>query len=259
MSAPLIQFVIGGVQKGGTTALAQLIARHPQIALPRDKEAHVFDAPDFAEHDTPAQIDARYAGHFAPAAEDVLHGDATPIYCFHPTFIQRIAAYNPQMRWILLLRHPVERAISHYHMERRRGLESWPLWLALLLERWRLRGHEQDFSIDSPLRRHSYRARGDYARQLDTLYAHFPPEQVLLLRTRALAQTPERTLAQIWSFLGVDPGMAAPAQHTRIFTGDYRPLPRRSLRFVLLTALMSRQLRRMRQRYGLDWVALDDT
>jgi len=258
MSAPLIQFVIGGVQKGGTTALAQFMARHPQIALPRDKEAHVFDAPDFAEHDTPAQIDARYAGHFDPAPETRLHGDATPIYCFHPTFIQRIAAYNPHMRWIVLLRHPVERAISHYHMQRRRGQESWPLWPALLLERWRLRGHWQDFAIESPLRRHSYRARGDYARQLDTLYAHFPREQILLLRTKALAEAPERTLAQIWSFLGIDANMAAPTQHARIFTGDYRPVPRHSLRFMLLTWLMSPPLRRMRQRYGLDWVVADE-
>jgi len=254
MSAPLIQFVIGGVQKGGTTALAQFMARHPQIALPQNKEAHVFDAPGFDERWTPAQIDARYATHFTQAADAALHGDATPIYCFHPTFVKRIAAYNPKMRWILLLRHPVERAISHYHMERRRHQETWPLWPALLLERWRLRGHWQDFSEHSPLRRHSYRARGDYARQLETLYAHFPPEQVLLLRTKALAEQPEQTLAQIWSFLGIDSTIAAPMQPARIFTGDYRPLPRRSLRFMLLTALMSPELRRMRQAYGLDWV-----
>jgi len=253
MSAPLIQFVIGGVQKGGTTALAQFMAQHPRIALPQHKEAHVFDAPGFDESWTPAQIDACYSGHFTTAPGDALHGDATPIYCFHPRFVKRIAAYNPKMRWIILLRHPVERAISHYHMERRRAQESWPLWPALLLERWRLRGHWQDFSEHSPLRLHSYRARGDYARQLDTLYAHFPPEQILLLRTQSLAAQPEQTLAHIWSFLGVGSNMPAPMQYGRIFTGDYRPLSRHSLQFRLLSWLMSPELRRMRQRYQLDW------
>jgi len=253
MSTPLIRFVIGGVQKGGTTALAQFMAQHPQIALPRNKEAHVFDAPEFDENWTPAQIDARYAAHFAATPQVAIHGDATPIYCFHPTFVRRIAAYNPRMRWILLLRHPVERAISHYHMERRRGQDTWPLWPALLLERWRLRGHWQDFSAKSPLRFYSYRARGDYARQLDTLYAHFPPEQILLLRSHTLAGQPEQTLARIWSFLGVYHKMTAPMQYGRIFTGDYRPLPRRSPGFMLLTWLMSPELRRMRQRHGLDW------
>jgi len=253
MTTPRIQFVIGGVQKGGTTALAHFMAQHPQIALPRNKEAHIFDAPDFDDNWTPEQIDTRYAPLFDPAPETMLHGDATPIYCFHPVFIQRIAAYNPQMRWIILLRHPVERAISHYHMERRRGQESWPLWPALLLERWRLRGHWQDFSIDSPLRRHSYLARGDYARQLDAIYAHFPPGQVLLLRTQALAEHPAHTLTQICSFLELAADTIAPAHNARIFTGDYRPLPRRSLRFSLLNCLLAPQLRHMRQCYGLDW------
>jgi len=253
MSAPLIQFVIGGVQKGGTTALARFMSAHPQIALPQGKEAHVFDAPDFDERWTSAQIDARYAAHFTQVADAALHGDATPIYCFHPRIVKRIAAYNPQMRWILLLRHPVERAISHYHMERRRHQESWPLWPALLLERWRLRGHWQDFSEHSPLRRYSYRARGDYARQLDTLYAHFTPEQILLLRTQDLAAQPAQTLTDIWSFLGVKSTIAAPTHYERIFTGDYRPILHRSLQFRLLTWLMFPQLCRMRHRYQLDW------
>jgi len=253
MSTPLIQFVIGGVQKGGTTALARFMSAHPQIALPQHKEAHVFDVPEFDDAWTPAQIDARYAAHFTLAADAALHGDATPIYCFHPRFVKRIAAYNPKMRWILLLRHPVERAISHYHMERRRAQESWPLWPALLLERWRLRRHWQDFSEHSPLRLHSYCARGDYARQLDVLYAHFPPEQVLLLRTKALAETPEQTLARVWSFLDVAANAAPPLQYGRIFTGNYRPLSRHNLQFRLLSWLMSPELRRMRQRYQLDW------
>ena len=56
----------------------------------------------------------------------------------------RIARYNPAMRWIVLLREPAERALSHHHMERSRGRERWPLWLALLLERWRLAGHHDE-------------------------------------------------------------------------------------------------------------------
>src|SRR3546814_4841803 len=78
-----------------------------------------------------------------------------------------------------LLRDPVDRALSHYHMERARHTEHWPLWPAMLLERWRLRGHHDDFADGSPLRHFSYRARGDYAAQLDALYRHFPPHQVL--------------------------------------------------------------------------------
>ena len=44
---PRVRFLIGGVQKAGTTALASYLATHPGLRLPAGKEAHVFDAPDF--------------------------------------------------------------------------------------------------------------------------------------------------------------------------------------------------------------------
>src|SRR5690606_6027750 len=141
VSTPRIGFVIGGMQKAGTSALTNYLAEHPALRLPTGKEAHVFDAPAFDESATAADIDAAYAPHFPPGASDALHGDATPIYAFHPRLVARIARYNPAMRWIVLLRHPVDRALSHFHMERGRGKEYWPLWPAMLLERWRLRGH----------------------------------------------------------------------------------------------------------------------
>jgi len=253
MSRPRLDFIIGGVQKGGTTALAHFLAQHPRIVLPTNKEAHVFDAPEFDDAWTTAQVDAHYDAHFphtpSPAA---LYGDATPIYCFHPRLIQRIARYNPKMRWVLILRHPVERAISHYHMERGRGQESWSLWPAMLLERFRLRGHWQDFSAQSPLRRHSYRSRGDYARQLDTLYAQFPPDQVLLLRNDDLAQRPQHVLDTLCDFLGVQTIMME-NPHARVFAGRYPRWPREHFRFRLLSWLMAEPIRRARQRYGLDW------
>ena len=100
--APRIGFLIGGVQKAGTTALARYLAGHPQLALPQRKEAHVFDDPGFGADWDRARIDREYARHFDAGSDDRLHGDATPIYLFHPTLVERIAAYNPAMRWIVL-------------------------------------------------------------------------------------------------------------------------------------------------------------
>src|SRR3546814_13754905 len=86
--SPLLSFVIGGAQKAGTSALARYLGAHPAIRLPRDKEAHVFDAPAFDEAGTAAQIDARFATHFDPAAQAhaSLSGDATPYYLFPQRF-----------------------------------------------------------------------------------------------------------------------------------------------------------------------------
>lgn len=244
--APRVQFVIGGVQKGGTTAMAHCLSQHPQVLLPSGKEAHVFDAPDFDDNWDSAQIDDRHAARYAEDTADRLVGDATPIYCLHERFVQRIAHYNPHMRWVLLLRDPVERAISQYHMERARGDETWPLLPALLFERWRLRGHLDDFSADSPLRRHSYRLRGDYARQLDALYRHFDPAQVLLLRSDEFHQHPQAVLARVYAHLGL-PGPVRLPQRTHVFAGDYVPPSRRGITWRLARWLLRRELRDFRE------------
>ncbi|HWS76872.1 MAG TPA: sulfotransferase [Thermomonas sp.] len=249
---PRIRFLLGGVQKAGTSALARYLGMHPRLRLPIDKEAHVFDAPDFDDGWTSARVDALYAAHFGTDQQDqaALHGDATPFYLVHPRVLERIARYNPGMRWIVLLRDPVERALSQFHMERQRGKDGWPLWPALLLESWRLRGHADDFSRNSPLRRHGYRLRSDYARQLDALYARFPRDQVLLLRNRELRDDPNAAVRKACEFLGVEP-MPGELQRERVFAGDYAPLPRDGLRMRALRWIMRRELRDMQARHGI--------
>ena len=247
---PRVQFLIGGVQKGGTTAMVHCLSQHPGVLLPAQKEAHVFDAPDFDDGWTRAEIDRRYAAHFAVAGDDRLSGDATPIYCLHERFVQRIARYNPQMRWVILLRHPVERAISQYYMERARGDERWPLLPALLLERWRLRSHHDDFSAGSPLRRYSYRLRSDYARQLDTLYRCFPRDQVLVLRSDVFRLAPADVLARVYDHLGL-PGPVWLPQRTEVFAGEYAPPARDGITWLFATWLLRRERRALRSQQGI--------
>ena len=251
MSAPRVAFVIGGAQKGGTTALARYLAGHPGIVLPRTKEAHVFDMPAFDDAWSADDIDRLYAAHFADGAPvDACHGDATPIYMLHPALIARIARYNPAMRWIVVLRDPVDRAISQYYMEHGRGDETLPLPLALRAERRRLRGHEADFAHGSPLRHHSYRLRGDYAAQLDTLRAAFPDDQLLVLLSRDLRRDPAACVARVLGFLGLPP-MPAPQAWPDVFTGQYHHRRMHRLLRPWVAWLLRKELHTLRQRYGI--------
>ena len=93
-------------------------------------------------------------------------------------------------------------------------------------------------------------ARGDYARQLDVLYAHFPRDQVLLLRSEHLRSDPEACVGDACSFLGVAPPAAGTA-YEPVFVGDYRPASPGSPGTRLLRWLMRRELRDMRERYGI--------
>ena len=107
---PRVDFIIPGVQKAGTTALFDHLGDVPGIALSTVKEVHFFDdeSIDWARPDYRA-----YEAQFA-SVQGAVVGEATPIYLYWPNALERIAAYNPVMRLIVMLRDPVERAWSHW-------------------------------------------------------------------------------------------------------------------------------------------------
>ncbi len=194
--------MIVGAQKCGTTALAHFLAQHPAIAMASPKEAHLFDAPDYSPDWTPAAIDARYERFFARDAGSALRGEATPIYLFLPGIAGELQRYNPHLKLIVLVRDPVERALSHYYMERNRERERRPLWLALLAEPFRLRRRDPA-RRDAALRIHSYRRRGLYSLQLRNLYRHFDARRVLVVCAEDLLRRHDAVLRRVFAFLGV--------------------------------------------------------
>jgi hypothetical protein len=199
-----VDFVIAGVQKGGTTALFEYLADSPEIALSRVKETHFFDdeTRDWARPD----YDAYHAFFDDPAGR--VCGEATPIYSYWPGSLERIFAYNRAMRLILVLRDPVERAWSHWRMEFARGAETRPFAWCVREGRQRLFeagahpwGHHREFS---------YVERGFYGEQVERALELFPREQLLVLRSEALKAEPGESLAEVRRFLGLAPG-APPA------------------------------------------------
>lgn len=217
----VVEFVIGGTQKGGTTALAQFLQGHPELCLSKHKEPHFFDAPDFPTWTDPAQRDRLYRRAFSKDWVGKRVGEATPIYMYLPEVAERIRAYNPAMKWVLLLRHPVERAISHYRMERVRGWEPWPLPLALRAERFRCWFDRGWLGWGSSLRRHSYLDRGRYSGQIERLWRLFGRERVLALTSDALREEHAATLRRVYAFLEVSTPEALPTPE-RVFVTEER-------------------------------------
>ena len=243
--APLVDFMIVGAQKCGTTALAHFLAQHPDIGMSRPKEPHLFDAPEFLPDDcTPRQLDERYAGNFAHCRDVALRGEATPIYLYLPDVAPALKRYNPNLKLIVLIRDPVARAISNYRMQKSRSREHLPFWLALLSEPFRLLREQDALAARSPSREHSYRGRGLYSLQLRNLYRYFPRDQVLIHRSEALMYDHDAVLREVFTFLGVRPGVAI--QPRTVFPsggGPSHPLSSRLLRLSYLAE--SRRLRNM--------------
>lgn len=196
-----MNFLVAGAQKGGTTALNLYLAEDPAFSMCRVKEAHFFDeegqdwrAPDYAA----------YEALFPPRSEGPC-GEATPIYTYWRPALERIARYNPAMRFVLLLRDPVQRAWSHWRMEVARGAETRPF-------AWCIRDGRARVAA-APAGQHrvfSYVERGFYADQLDRLLQLFPATQALVLRSDLLKVDPGAALNQVRRFLDLPPGPPPP-------------------------------------------------
>ena len=202
---PLPDFLIIGAQKAGTTALYAYLRRHPAITGPSWKEVSYFD-----RHY--GRGEAWYRGNFPNRvrARGKLVGEASPSYIFHPLGPERVKALVPEARLVALVRHPVDRALSHYHHEVALGREPLRFEDALDAEEDRLRGEEERLAADpSYFSRawwsHAYKSRGRYAEQLERWLAVFPREQLLILPSEDLGGEPERTHARVLDFLGVVP------------------------------------------------------
>lgn len=215
----LVDFLIAGTQKGGTTALAHFLGQHPEICLPPGKEAHFFDRPAFPVGADREEVARRYHAKFPETLRGNIVGEATPIYMYLPFVPERVYRYNPAMKWIVLLRDPVARAVSHYSMSREKGREWLPPELAFRVEPWRLWRDRRGTSVagGSSRRHHSYLDRGFYSGQLARIREWFPARQILVLTAEALRMRHEATLREVYEFLEIGDRTILPAADA-IFT-----------------------------------------
>ncbi|MAE69495.1 MAG: sulfotransferase [Gemmatimonadetes bacterium] len=190
-----IDFVIGGTQKGGTSALDQYLRLHPDLCMAHRKEPHFFDNEEvFASQSVSV---TPYHANFDWTDPERIRGEATPIYMYWSSTPRRIWQYNPSMKWILILRNPIERAYSHWNMETQRNAERLPFFAAIEQERARVRTH-----LPHQHRRHSYIDRGYYCEQIRRIWHLFSQERTLILRNEELRRQPQATIHKICDFLG---------------------------------------------------------
>ena len=166
-----IRFAVVGVQKAATSTLYAMLVRHPRIAGGPQKELRFFiedrdwDDPDYSSYRRP---------RMKPTTD--LAGDATPAYLFWPRALDRMRAYQAEMRLIATFRDPVERACSQWAMERVRH-DDYP---------------------DLP------EAIARYGAQVERGLAVFPRQQWLFLEFRELLAEHRRVLDLATDHLGID-------------------------------------------------------
>ena len=191
-----VDFIVAGVQKAGTTALHDFLAQHPQVVLLRDQALHFFDK---EEHFPPGPIghpDYRILhGNFRPGWRWKIAGEVTADYLYYPRALDRIAQYNLQMKLIISLRDPTERAFSQWNMRRAKGQE--PLEFVDAIKR------DQEAGIWRGPRGNAYIARSLYSVQLQRVFELFPRNQVLVIKYEDLRRDPSGVVATMFDFLRI--------------------------------------------------------
>lgn len=205
----LPDFIIAGSQKCGTSSMHQYFTQHPRLLAASIKEVHFFDGGLDPIWDKYADGERLYRSYFplrtVAQKKSALCFEASPDYIFNPLAAERMAAMMPKLKLVVLLRDPVERAISHYFHELRRGRETEDIETAFALEESRTMPAliNSDFK-DPRFINLSYQLRGDYADQLERIFDHFPREQVLILEAESFFEDPMEGMRQVLDFVGME-------------------------------------------------------
>jgi hypothetical protein len=200
-----LDFIIAGAQKAGTSALADFLDSHPGIKMPHKDELHRIVQPArhfFDEESRFATEEIDYTPlqrGCVRKRQSTLLGSCTPIYIYWRPAMERIWNYNNKIKLLILLRNPVERAFSHWNMQRDRNLETLDFIDAVREEKNRARE-----KLPLQLRKFSYVDRGFYAEQIERVFRYFPREQVKVINFENFRREPCEVLDAVCEFLGVE-------------------------------------------------------
>jgi hypothetical protein len=187
-------FLIGAM-KSGTSFLRKLLNAHPDIFMCEPDEPSYFLDPWHLRTVYPEmwergfwRDEERYLELFRAGGDTPILGEASTSYTkapLAPGAPERIAAFNPEARFIYLIRDPVARAISHY---------------------WHMARHHAEHRSIAEAFKHDpqYVAYSNYAMQLEPFLKQFSGDQIVVVIHERLVSDPVRVLTELYEWLGVD-------------------------------------------------------
>lgn len=241
MASP--NFFIIGAAKAGTTSLYNYLRKHPDIYLSPVKEPNYFSTDIQPEkfsntykkntfldvesyfrreklHDLQLTF-IRKPEHYQKLFKDVTGekaiGEASTSYLYSKIAAKNIKSYNPEAKIIAVLRNPVERAISHYHMALRYGHTNLHLRKAIEKD---MNQETKGWGISE-----LFIELGMYYEQLKRYYNLYPAQNIQVLLFEELTAHPDETLAKCHRFLNVIPRpIEAFQQHNKAQTPRFKNL-----------------------------------
>ena len=180
-------FIGIGAARSGTSWLSNCLRAHPDICLSEPREIQYFNLQhqEYGINKNHTKAFAWYTNHFRHCKAGKIKGEFSPIYFYDKQAPALIKKYFPEIRLILCLRNPIDRAYSHY-------------WLLRNVKRTENRKFETAIREDS-----HYIERGFYAMQLRPYLELFKRDQILILLFDDLRNHPVEEIARVFRFLDV--------------------------------------------------------
>lgn len=210
-----------GAQKAGTTALFHYLSRCPDIYLPAEKEAPFFSRDDRFNLGLDWYLDT----YFADATDRQIIGSITPQYLCATYIPDRIRASFREIRLIAILRHPIDRARSHFKMLQERQMTTLPvdvLFRQLMSPAVAAQARDLEVRMDNEAQ--CCLVWSEYGRLLQAYYDLFSRRQLLVLVYEDYLDKPSALIDEVLDFIGAKPGFRPDNLGRRYFDSAEDPL-----------------------------------
>jgi hypothetical protein len=253
-------FLIIGPHRCGTTWLYRNLSQHPQIFFPIQKEVHYFcehkelrpailqESPDLSNylrlfHESPIEVLKKtkkvwqkYREFYRP-----IRGEATACYAvLEPEIIQELVMLKPDLKIILMIRNPIDRAWSHarqfYIKQKGKQLSEVP---EEELDRFFL----SKYLLEA----------GQYTKIIEKWTMFLQKNNLFIGFFDSIVSFPETLLVELFDFLSIskDPKYIGQLARQKINAVESVNMPEKYRE--MLKKLFSDELERLQHDFGVSW------
>ena len=116
--------------------------------------------------------------------------DHTALYIIYHDIVDEIYKFNKKMKFVFVVRDPVERSISHFHMFKKEGLYKHSTFEDLVCSNKQDTSHVTKASL--------------YGEHLEYWFKKFPREQFLIVHSDDLRYSPYEVMLNVENFLNLE-------------------------------------------------------
>lgn len=196
--------LVVGAPKAGTFTIYNSFSRHPQVCVSKMKEPNYFvDAHFNAEGMKRVDNESDYIKQYRHWRSKQFFLEASPSYLRCPKSPEKIASFCfkfgiENIRIIVALRDPVERAFSNWMMDVRQGHQKEGFKEAFLKD------YEKGLSRKKNFIQYEYFRSGIYYGDIKRYQKWFGAENVMIISVRSLKKSFSKVFREIENFVGLN-------------------------------------------------------